>query len=443
MALAPAVVGAVEAVGGYAGGVYLRSRTKGLLRLAVLAGLPVRLFRPWWRMHVNRPFPVAEAFRSGEPVHLADAEEAMRRFPQLMAGLPFPFGSLYVPVSHGTDRYGVLVVLRTATPGRPVDPADRQRLRSTGDRLGAALAELERTGTPVSWERSPAPVQLPAGAPRPSASDGSPGRRTPAPSPPTPRRPASSAARPATRPPPSESWRNCSRPKTCTACGHWPAASPSAPTPTGPPRAACGSAAATAAAPPRTGPPPRWRPARLTGLLVDPGTGPIVAAAAEPPRHRRALPRPRHGRITYASRSAETLLGVARPALVGRILWDVLPWTGRPAYEDQFGPRSIASDPVHFLAHRDSATWLSVSLHPDHDGLTVTLSAAEEPTYAPASVAAPGGDSARPPTAPPCSTGPSPWPSPSPRPSPPARSRRSSPRSCCPPSAAASSPSTC
>ncbi|OII66466.1 hypothetical protein BJP39_28125 [Streptomyces sp. CC77] len=142
MALAPAVVDAVEAVGGYAGGVYLRSRTKGLLRLAVLAGLPVRLFRPWWRMHVNRPFPVAEAFRSGEPVHLADAEEAMRRFPQLMAGLPFPFGSLYVPVSHGTDRYGVLVVLRTATPGRPVDPADRQRLRTTADRLGAALASV-------------------------------------------------------------------------------------------------------------------------------------------------------------------------------------------------------------------------------------------------------------------------------------------------------------
>jgi hypothetical protein len=94
LALTRAAVNAIESVGGFAGGVYLRSRTQGLLRLAVLAGLPGQLFRPWWRMHVNRPFPVAEAYRSGEAVHLADAEEAMRRFPQLMAGLPFPFGSL-------------------------------------------------------------------------------------------------------------------------------------------------------------------------------------------------------------------------------------------------------------------------------------------------------------------------------------------------------------
>lgn len=94
LVLSQAVVNAIESAGGQAGGVYLRSLTPGLLRLAVLAGLPGPLFRPWWRMHVNRPFPVAEAFRSGQPVHLADAEEAMRRFPQLMAGLPFPFGSL-------------------------------------------------------------------------------------------------------------------------------------------------------------------------------------------------------------------------------------------------------------------------------------------------------------------------------------------------------------
>lgn len=98
LVLAQAVVSGVESVGGEAGGVFLRSLTPGLLRLAVLAGLPGPLFRPWWRMHVNRPFPVAEVFRTGRAVHLADAEEAMRRFPQLMAGLPFPFGSLYVPV---------------------------------------------------------------------------------------------------------------------------------------------------------------------------------------------------------------------------------------------------------------------------------------------------------------------------------------------------------
>ncbi|MGW0896475.1 SpoIIE family protein phosphatase, partial [Streptomyces goshikiensis] len=66
--LARAVADAVEAVGGYAGGVYLRSGTQGLLRIAVLAGLPGRLFRPWWRLHVNRPYPAGEAYRSGQSV---------------------------------------------------------------------------------------------------------------------------------------------------------------------------------------------------------------------------------------------------------------------------------------------------------------------------------------------------------------------------------------
>ncbi|MEV4196310.1 hypothetical protein AB0J65_33710, partial [Streptomyces toxytricini] len=56
---------AVRAVDGFAGGVYLRSGAGGVLLVAALAGLPGPLFRPWWRIQVNRPFPVAEAHRTG------------------------------------------------------------------------------------------------------------------------------------------------------------------------------------------------------------------------------------------------------------------------------------------------------------------------------------------------------------------------------------------
>lgn len=110
--LGDAVTDAIRAARGFAGGVYLRSNTPGLLRLAVLAGLPGPLFRPWWRMHVERPFPVADAHRLGVEVLLADPTETMRRYPQLAAGLPFRFGSLYVPVVGGTTPYGVLTCLR-------------------------------------------------------------------------------------------------------------------------------------------------------------------------------------------------------------------------------------------------------------------------------------------------------------------------------------------
>lgn len=390
LTLAPTAVAAVEAAGGYAGGVYLRSRTSGLLRLAVLAGLPGDLFRPWWRMHINRPFPIADAYRSGRPVHLADAEEAMRRYPQLMAGLPYPFGSLYVPVSAGRDRFGVLVVLRAASTGAAVTAADRRRLSGTADRLGAALAELDAAGTPVSWDSAPTLVQLPAGATPPvhvarftwaldtgavtadaelcRVLGGEPG-------PPPDTADAllrllapedvyglsamvhrlaedTDHARPAAR----RMWLrgHDGRPHLIELSRH--------PTPDD---------------------------HRLSGLLVDPGTGPIVAAAADR-LSTGVVSLDRLGRVTYMSRRAEALLGVARVGLLGQVLWDAQPWTGRPAYEDHFRAALLSSDPVHFLAHRDGASWLNVSLHPDHDGLTITLSAADEPAYAPSSVASPG-----------------------------------------------------
>ncbi|WSW01860.1 SpoIIE family protein phosphatase [Streptomyces sp. NBC_01006] len=159
--LARACVDAVHAVGGFAGGVYLRSGAEGPLLLAVVTGLPVRLFRPWWRMHVNRPYPVAEAYRSGQSVHLPDAEVAMRRFPQLMAGLPFPFGSLYEPVMAGAERFGVLFVLRPATPGISVNEADRERLRTAADGLAEGLAALGAAAEPVLWTGDPVGVPPP------------------------------------------------------------------------------------------------------------------------------------------------------------------------------------------------------------------------------------------------------------------------------------------
>ncbi|MFG3496558.1 SpoIIE family protein phosphatase [Streptomyces sp. NPDC047928] len=397
MPLAQATADTIEAVGGYAGGVYLRSRTPGLLRLAVLAGLPGRLFRPWWRMHVNRPFPVAEAYRSGRAVHLADAEEAMRRFPQLMAGLPFPFGSLYAPVADGDERFGVLVVLRSATPGRPVTPDDRSRMRGAAKRLGDDLAALASRGTTVAWDGEPTAVQLPAGATPPvrighldwdldtdtvtvdddlcAILGAGPGE--------TPRTSAGleallapedvyglwTVARQVSatgRPPGRRIWLRGrdGRPYLLELSRHENGRDP--------------------AAPPGGGP-----AGMLSGFIVDPGTGPIVAAAADR-LAQGILSLDRLGRITYVSRSAETLLGHGRPQLVGRDLWDVLPWTGRPAYEDHFRAALISHDPVHFLAHRTADAWLSVSLYPGHDGLTVTLGAAEAPLYSPGSVATPG-----------------------------------------------------
>ncbi|MET9512503.1 SpoIIE family protein phosphatase [Streptomyces flavidovirens] len=393
LVLAQAAVNAIESAGGFAGGVYLRSRTPGLLRLAVLGGLPGTLFRPWWRMHVNRPFPVAEAHRSGRPVLLADAEDAMRRFPQFMAGLPFSFGSLYVPLADGREKFGVLVVLRAATTGVPVDETDRRRMLQSGERLAAALAELCADGKAVEWEGEPVCVHLPSVTTPPvrignfkwDLADGAVVADD--------ELCAILGISPAAFPGTIDALAARLDPED--AYGLWAVArhvaKSGAPVtrrmrlrgPDGRPHLLELSARAR---PPGGGP-----GGHLAGFLVDFGAGPVVAEATD--RLPRAiLSLDRVGRITYLNHSAEMLFGQARSHLTGRVLWEALPWFGHPAYEEHFRAALLSDEDVHFTARRSPGPeeWLSVSLYPGHDGLTATLAPADQPAYAPGSVTRPG-----------------------------------------------------
>ncbi|MER7948669.1 SpoIIE family protein phosphatase [Streptomyces sp. NPDC096079] len=377
-ALTEASVAAVEDVGGYAGGVYLRSGTPGLLRMAVVVGLPGSLLRPWWRMHANRPFPVAEVHRSGQSVHLADVEEAMRRFPQLVASLPFPFSSLYAPVVAGRERFGVLVALRPPTPGEPVDARDRNRMTRGGLRLGEALADLDRRGTTVEWPGDPVCVQLPttAGPPVRFGSfvwdvdagtvvldDGL----------------LAILGAGVVSPCSIEALTSLLAPEDGYAL--W-AAARQATGPDGRPsvrrirlRGPDGGLhlleVSSRAAGSGSG-------GRLEGTLVDLGTG-LVGSDATDRLPRAILAVDRLARVTYVNERTERLLGRPRAALAGRTLWEALPWFGHPVHEEQLRAALLSGEPVHFLAHPDRGRWLSVSLHPGRDGVTMVLIPEEDP----------------------------------------------------------------
>ncbi|MEU3405972.1 SpoIIE family protein phosphatase [Streptomyces sp. NPDC006670] len=279
--LARATVDAVRALGGHAGGVYLRSGTEGLLRMAAVTGLPGPLFRPWWRIQVNRPYPVAEAFRSGQAVHLPDGESAVRRFPQLMAGLPFPFGSLYEPVGAGPERFGVLLVVRPAAAS--VEAGERRLMREAAAGLARELAGLAAAGDPVRWEGDP-------------------------------------------------------------VCVPWP--------------------------------------------VPGGGAGEAVERLAQG-----VLSVDRQGVVGFASAAVGELLGLPAGRLVGRGLWEALPWLEHPAYEDHFRGAFLSGEPVFFAARRGAGAdpaALSVGLYPGPSGVTVVLEAAERPVYAPGAAARPG-----------------------------------------------------
>ncbi|MBT2438606.1 SpoIIE family protein phosphatase [Streptomyces sp. ISL-36] len=387
LVMAEAALRTIEAVGGYAGGVYLRSGTPGLLRMAVLAGLPGPLFRPWWRMHVNRPFPVAEAHRSGQPVHLADVEEAMRQFPQLVASLPFPFASLYAPIVSGRERFGVLVVLRTPTPGVPVNSRDRTRLARETRRLGAALAGLAERGATVEWPGEPVCVQLPSGGTPPVRIgyfdwDLDTGTVT-----------ADAGllailgdvtAFPGTiealteRLAPEDTYALWTMARRAAESGTQVARRLRLKGPDGGLHLLEVSARAS----------PSGRPGVLTGSLVDLGTG-LVGSDATDRLPRAIMAIDRLGRITYVNHLTEALLGRPRASLAGRTVWEALPWFGHPAHEEHLRSALLSDEPVHFLAHASEREWLSVSLYPGHDGVTLVLQPEADPAYRPASVTRP------------------------------------------------------
>ncbi|MFF7333907.1 SpoIIE family protein phosphatase [Streptomyces sp. NPDC008150] len=386
--LAPLLTGAVrEAVGASDGrvcGVYLRSGTPGVLRLAALTGLPGPLFSNWWRVHEDRPFPVSDAHRNGCRVVLADAAETMRRYPQFAASLPYQFGSVYIPVTSGASAYGVLVVIRPAAPERGGEPPGLDRIGRAARLLGSELHTLEEAGTPVVWDEAPACVYPPgsgeeagrigrffwdAGADVVTAEPDLFGLL----SPPDGRAPttARELARAVT-----DSEADARR--VDSALSRTSAGGPS-PKPLHV-RAADGTLRVLELwAPTLSVPAPGGR-SPVAGVVLDPGRGPAGDAAADP------LPEgvfrlDRLGVVVYANARAAQALRTPRDRLLGRPLWEAVPWLGLPAFEDQLRGALLAPEPVHCHVPRPPAAagesfegdWVAMSVYPGPSVLTCTV----------------------------------------------------------------------
>ncbi|MFI9252122.1 SpoIIE family protein phosphatase [Streptomyces sp. NPDC053069] len=377
--LAEASTGALGAAGGRVAGVYLRSGTPGLLRLAVLAGLPGPLFRPWWRLHVGRPFPVADAYRLGVQVVLPNAAETVRRYPQFAAGLPFPFGSVHVPVPGGSEPLGVLTVLRPAVADTADELLDPELLARLAEGLGAELLALaDGNAGAVVWDGEPLCVRPPASRPaqtvvarfdwdpescavraderlhgllgiRPGDVVGSDEALADAVAPHDAHRILAALRDTAAGKPPAVPLCLRGRDGTPRLLHLWPAAGE------GPVE-------------------------RVGGVVFEPGPAASAEGAAD------LLPQgvfcmDRVGLIVYANQAAARLAGREREWLLGRPLWEAMPWLTGPPYDDHLRGALLATEPVHFHVRRPAGDraepgagdWLAVSVHPGEDLLTCTL----------------------------------------------------------------------
>ncbi|MGR6974659.1 SpoIIE family protein phosphatase [Streptomyces cynarae] len=373
-ALVRAVVRAVEASGAHAASVFLLSGEGHSLVLTAVCGTPPSLLGGWRRIPVNSRIPVAEAYRSGRMVHLADAEATMRRFPQFAVAAPYPFGSASVPVKAGGRTFGAMaVVWGPGREGTGLSRAQRRHLRSTADALGAELAALDDRRALGECDDRTAPVVVPTpsapvirvglfdwdldtgaltaddelcaifGIP-PRSFDG---------------RAATLAARmePADLP----GFRSAAR--AAVQEGHV--------------LAHClrirdlGQGQRTVELWGRVpeGPEGARAASRLVGAVLDSGSGMAAVAAIERLADGFFALSP-DGRVTYANHSLEGLLHVSQEELLGRRPWDVLPWLADPVYEDRYQAAAISQQPVSFLVRCPPEEWLVFSLHPGEQGMT-------------------------------------------------------------------------
>ncbi|MGW1373053.1 SpoIIE family protein phosphatase [Streptomyces sp. NPDC002446] len=378
--LAAAVADAVAGTGAYAGSVFLRSPDRRSIVLAATYGVPPSLLGGWRRIPVSSPIPVATAYSSGRTVHLADAEETVRRYPQLAVALPYAFGSCSVPVGSGAETFGALAIVWAAPPGSEgLSRAQRRHVRAIADRLGDSLAALRaRTGDPLQCDPETNLVETPA--------------------------PSAAAVRVGLFGWDLDAGTFSADDEFCTIFGLDPPAfdgrAETLATRLHPgDLAAFLSGAREAAAGGRItarrlrvrdgrdggqeyrtvelwGRVPETDDARarthLVGAVVDAHDGGTAVAALERLRDG-VLSLAPDGRVTYANHSALELLGVPRENLLGQVLWDVLPWLSDPDLESRHRSAMISQAPASFLASRSPDRWLAFSLQPAADGVTVRI----------------------------------------------------------------------
>ncbi|MGW0765655.1 SpoIIE family protein phosphatase [Streptomyces sp. NPDC002676] len=379
--LVDASTGALGVSGGRVAGVYLRSRTPGMLRLAVLVGLPGPLFRPWWRMHIGRPFPIADAYRLGVPVVLPNAAETVHRYPQFAAGLPFQFGSVHVPVPGGAEPLGVLTVLRASAANAVDELVDREPVARLAEGLGAELLGLaDGDESAVLWDGEPLCVRPPSSRP-PHARMG---RFTWDPETSVVRaderlhtllglRPGEfagtgTAAALMEAMAPADTHRILAALRD-TAAGKPPGAPLSVRSPDGAPllldlwlEAYPGGAAP------------------VGGIVLDASPAAAGDGAAD------LLPQgvfclDRTGLLVYVNPAAARLADEQPEGLVGRPLWEALPWLSGPPFDDHLREALLSPEPVHFHVRRPAGPraqdgegdWLAVSVHSGAELLTCTM----------------------------------------------------------------------
>ncbi len=147
------------------GGLYLLSEDRQVLELAVTLGAARQFTRPWQRVGITAPVPVAEAVRSGLVVWVGGTEDMARRYPRVAVAMPYAFCLAAAPLVTRRTAYGAVFVLWPAAHPPEMSPGERDRFDAFADRLAEVLADAARAGRPVRAGQRPGVAESGSAAP--------------------------------------------------------------------------------------------------------------------------------------------------------------------------------------------------------------------------------------------------------------------------------------
>ncbi|MFI9611286.1 SpoIIE family protein phosphatase [Streptomyces sp. NPDC052023] len=163
--LADALVQGMRDSGACVGAVYLPEPGGGVLRLAVLSGVPWEVAAPWGRVALGATTPVADAVRERRLVWLGSQEELARRYPQMALVLPYPFVLAAAPITTDGTQWGGLVLQWSASHPERLRERERDAIGEVCRRMGAMLRSAADSGHPVVHDAEPLLVPAPGADP--------------------------------------------------------------------------------------------------------------------------------------------------------------------------------------------------------------------------------------------------------------------------------------
>ncbi|GHJ40685.1 SpoIIE family protein phosphatase [Streptomyces sp. TS71-3] len=153
---------ATRTVGAHFGALYLKVPERKLMMMTTATGVPSRLTRPWSRVALAAPVPVAEAARSGAPVWLPNRQELARRFPRTALAFPYSVAMYVVPVLVDGACWGAVLMLWPGNRPQELTPAETSEIGRAVELIARGLRTAAARGSPVRPRITPLALDPPS-----------------------------------------------------------------------------------------------------------------------------------------------------------------------------------------------------------------------------------------------------------------------------------------